>query len=160
MDNAALLKVGYGLYVLTARDGEKDNGCIISTVLQATSTPPLVGVITVNKQNYTHDVVMKTRKFNVSVLTMETPLEVFKRFGFQSGRTADKFANYADIERSENKIAYLTKYTNAYLSFEVTDTIDFGSHTMFRANITGGEVLSEADGVTYAYYRQYIKPES
>jgi len=158
MDNAALYKVGYGLYVLTAKDGAKDNGCIINTVLQVTSSPSLVGVITVNKQNHTHDMIMRTRQFNVSVLTTDTPFEIFQRFGFQSGATVDKFIDYEEIKRSANGILYLTKHTNAFLSFEVTDTMDFGSHTMFKADITDGEVLGGADSVTYAYYQQHIKP--
>jgi len=159
MGNAALFKVGYGLYVLTAKDADKDNGCIINTVLQVTSSPSLVGVITVNKQNHTHDMIMRTRKFNVSVLTTDTPFEIFQRFGFQSGATINKFMDYAQIKRSANGILYLSKYSNAFLSFDVTDTLDFGSHTMFKTDITGGEVLSEADSVTYAYYQQHIKPK-
>ena len=159
MDNSALFKLGYGLYVLTTRDGEKkDNGCIINTVMQVTSAPSLVGVIAVNKQNYTHGMIMQSRKFNVSALTTETPFDVFKHFGFQSGATVDKFTDYKDIARSKNGIIYLQKHTNAYLSFEVTDTIDFGSHTMFKADIADGEVISKAESLTYAYYQQYIKP--
>jgi len=158
MENAALFKIGYGLYVLTARDGDKDNGCIINTALQVTSTTPRVGVVAVNKQNYTHDMVAKTKKFNISVLTTEASFEVFEHFGFQTGRAVDKFAGYQDIARSENGLAYLTKNTNAYLSFEVTDTIDFGSHTMFKGDITDGKVSGTAETVTYSYYQQHIKP--
>jgi len=160
MDNSTLFKLEYGLYVLTARDGDKDNGCIINTVLQVTSTPSLIGVIAVNKQNYTHDMIMKSKEFNISVLTVETPFEVIKRFGFQSGGTVDKFSDYKDIQKSKNGNIYLTRYSNAYLSFQVTDTIDFGSHTMFRANITDGEVIGKADSLTYAFYQRHIKQRS
>jgi len=159
MDSTALFKLGYGLYVLTARDGDKDNGCIVNAVLQVTSAPPFVGVITVNKQNFTHDLIMKSKKFNLSVLTTETPFDVFKHFGFQSGKTVDKFAGYDNIARSENGVIYLPKYTNAWLSFEVTDCIDFGSHTMFRVDIVDGEVLDKTESVTYSYYQQHIKPK-
>jgi flavin reductase (DIM6/NTAB) family NADH-FMN oxidoreductase RutF len=159
MDNKALFKIGYGLYVLTARDGEKDNGCIINTLLQVTDTPALTGVIAVNKRNYTHDIIVKSKEFNVSTLTTETPFEVFKNFGFQSGRTIDKFGGYTEIKRSENNIIYLPGYSNAFLSFKVTDTIDFGSHSMFRAEIVNGEVLSNTESLTYAYYQQHIKPK-
>ena len=158
MDNTALFKVEYGLYVLTAHADGKDNGCIINTAMQITSVPPFVGVISVNKQNHTHDMVIMSRRCNVSILTAETPFEVFKRFGFQTGRTVDKFVDYHDIARDENGILYLIKYTNAYLSLEVTDVIDFGTHTMFRSNITGGETLGGAESVTYAHYQRYIKP--
>ena len=159
MDNAALFKVGYGLYVLTVRDDEKDNGCIVNTVMQVTSGPLLLGVVAVSKQNHTHDMVMRTRKFNVSVLTTNTPFEVFQRFGFQSGATVNKFAGYDGTRRSENGVLYLTKDTNAFLSFEVTDTIDFDTHTMFKADIISGEVMSEADSVTYAHYQRFIQPK-
>jgi flavin reductase (DIM6/NTAB) family NADH-FMN oxidoreductase RutF len=159
MDNKALFKVGYGLYVLTARDGTKDNGCIINTVLQVTDTPALTGVIAVNKRNYTHDMILKSGEFNISTLTTDTPFEAFKNFGFQSGRDADKFSGNTNIKRSANNIIYLPEYSNAFLSFKVTETIDFGSHTMFRANIIDGEVLSSAESLTYTYYQQHIKPK-
>ncbi|MCL2563011.1 MAG: flavin reductase [Oscillospiraceae bacterium] len=158
MNPKALYKLGYGLYVLTAEADGKDNGCIINTVLQVTGDP-LAGVIAVNKQNHTHDMILHSRKFNVSVLTTETPFEIFKHFGFQSGASVDKFADYSDVTRSENGLLYLSTHTNAYLSFEVTDPIDFGTHTLFRSNITGGEVLGGGESVTYAYYQQHIKPK-
>ena len=159
MDNSVLCKVGYGLYVLTTHDDGKDNGCIINTVMQITCASPLVGVVSVNKQNLTHDMILKSRRYNVSILTTETPFDLFKRFGFQSGKAVDKFADCKDVARIENGVLYLTKHTNAYLSFEVTDTVDFGTHTLFKGNITGGEVLGEAESVTYSYYQQYIKPK-
>jgi len=159
MNHAALFKIGYGLYVLTARNDDRDNGCIINTVLQVTSSPSLSGVITVNKQNYTHDMIMNSKLFNISMLTVDTPFDVFKHFGFQSGTTVDKFHDFSRIKRSENGVIYLPEHANAYLSFAVTDTIDFGSHTMFRGDITDGEVLGSADSVTYDYYQRHIKPK-
>ena len=158
MNNAALFKIGYGLYVLTAKDDTKDNGCLINTVLQVTSAPTLVGVVAVNKQNYTHDMITKTGSFNVSMLTTETPFNVFEHFGFKSGADIDKLAGYKDVARSKNGVLYLQEYTNAYLSFRLTDTIDFGTHTMFKGEITDGEVLSNAESLTYAYYHKHIKP--
>ncbi|MCL2851825.1 MAG: flavin reductase [Defluviitaleaceae bacterium] len=158
MDKAALFKIGYGLYVLTANDGNKDTGCIINTLLQVTEDP-LVGVITVSKSNYTHDVIARTNKFNISLLTTEVPFEIFKRFGYQSGRDVDKFADFNGFSRSGNGVAYLSEHTNSYISFQVTQTIDFGTHTMFRADITNAEVFSKAESVTYSYYQQHIKPK-
>ena len=159
MDKSALYKIGYGLYVLTANDGGKDNGCIINTVMQVTSDPIPTGVITVNKQNYTHDMIARSKRFNVSMLTTETPFDLFKRFGFQSGSTVDKFEGFAGTQRAENGVLYLSEHTNAYLSFAVTDMIDFGSHTMFRGDITGGELTGAGESVTYGYYQQHIKPK-
>ena len=158
MDNTALYKLGYGLYVLTARDGGKDNGCIVNTVLQVSSNQPFVGVVGVNKQNHTHDMIIASRKFNISVLTEEAPFEVFKHFGFQSGASIDKFADFTDVDRSENGILYLTKHVNAMLSFDVIDAFDFGSHSLFKAEINDGEVLGKDESVTYAYYQAHIKP--
>jgi len=157
MDNTALFKVGYGLYVLTTHADGRDNGCIINTVMQITSISPLTGVIAVNKQNHTHDMIVKSGKFNVSILTTEAPFDVFKSFGFQSGSKVDKFVEYKSVVRSENGVYYLTKYVNAYMSFKVIEAIDFGSHTMFKAEITDGMVLSEAGSVTYDYYQKHIK---
>jgi len=159
MDKAALYNIGYGLYLLSAHVSGRDNGCIINTVLQITSGFPPAGVIAVNKQNHTHDMIAKSKKFNVSVLTEETPFEVFRHFGFRTGSEIDKFAGYEDTARSKNGVLYLTKNTSAYLSFEVTDLIDFGSHTMFRGNIVDGEVTGKAQGATYSYYQQHIKPK-
>jgi len=159
MDNSALFKVGYGLYVLTAKDGDRDNGCITNTLLQVASVPSLVGVITVCKKNFTHDMIINSKEFNISILSTDTPFEVFKHFGFQSGRTVDKFCNYKNVMRSANNIIYLPEYSNAYLSFKVTDVIDFGSHSMFRADITDGVIIRDAESVTYAYYQKHIKPK-
>jgi flavin reductase (DIM6/NTAB) family NADH-FMN oxidoreductase RutF len=159
MDSTALFKLGYGLYVLSSQDNGKAKGCIINTVMQVTSAAPLIGVVSVNKKNHTHDMIVKSKKFNVSILTTEAPFELFKHFGFQSGATVDKFASFNDVARSENGIFYLTKHANAYLSFEVADAIDFGTHTLFKAGITGAEATGEAQSVTYSYYQQHIKPK-
>ena len=103
--------------------------------------------------------IFKTKEFNISILTVKTPFDLFKRFGFQSGRTADKFAGYGNVMRSANGIIYLQEYANAFLSFNVTGSYDFGTHTMFRAEITDGLVLGGAESVTYSYYQQFIKPK-
>lgn len=158
MNNAAMFQLTYGLFVLTAKDGEKDNGCIINTVQQVTSTPNRIS-IAVNKNNYTHDMIIKTGEFNVSILSEEVPFDIFKHFGFQSGRDTDKFAEFHVYNRSENGIAYLNKYANAFLSGKVVQTVDLGSHTLFIADVTDGEVLSSVPSVTYAYYHKNIKPQ-
>jgi len=159
MNNAALNNLGYGLYIVTAKDDGKDSGCITNTVMQVSNDPILLGAITINKQNNTHDMIMKSKKFNVSILTVSAPFEIFQRFGFQTGKTANKFADFTDAKRSANGIFYITKNTNAYLSFEVLDTFDFNSHTMFKAEITDCDVLSKDESATYAYYHKRIKPQ-
>ena len=158
MDNKVMNQLSYGLFVLTAKDGDKDNGCIVNTAAQVTTTPNRI-IVTVNKENYTHDMIKKTGEFNVSVLDESATFDTFQHFGFQSGRDTDKFAEIT-FARAENGIAYLTKECNAYISGKVTDTIDLGTHTMFIADVTGGEVLSDKSSATYAYYHANIKPSA
>ena len=158
MDNKAMFKIGYGLYILTAKDGEKDNGCVINTAIQVTSTPNRISV-TVNKQNYTHDMIMKTGVFNVSILSEKATFDVFKHFGFQSGRDVDKIADYKDATRSENGLYYVTGDTNAYISGKVINTLDLGTHTMFIADVTDAEVLADVPTTSYDYYQKNIKPK-
>lgn len=154
----AMFNISYGLYVLTAKDGEKDNGCIVNTLQQVTTTPNAVSV-TVNKQNYTHDMILKTGKFTVSLLSTDADFEIFKHFGFQSGKDVDKFAAFEKAARGQNGIYYITEMTNAFISADVVQTIDLGTHTMFIAHVTDMDVLSEAPSLTYAYYHANVKPK-
>lgn len=156
-DKKVTRNFSYGLFVLTARDGDKDNGCVINTAIQAASEPLRVS-IAVNKKNYTHDMILKTGAFNLCFLSEESKFETYQNFGFQSGRDTDKLDGIP-FQRAENGIAYLTEGVNAYLSGKVVQTIDLGSHTMFLADVTGGEVLSKTPSVTYAYYFANIKPK-
>ena len=158
MNQAAMFQLSYGLFVLSAKNGEKDNGCIVNTVQQITTTPNRIS-IAVNKDNFTHDMIKDTGSFNVSILSEEVTLDIFKHFGFQSGRDVDKLKNFSDYERSSNGIFYLNKYANAFLSASVAETVDLGTHTMFIADVTDGEVLSQVPSVTYAYYHKHIKPQ-
>ena len=158
MDKKAMYKLSYGLFVLTAKEGEKDNGCIINTAIQAASEPNQLSIC-VNKQNYTHDMVKRTGEFTVSVLSQNADFELFKHFGFQSGRDVNKFENFTQCSHGTNGIYYITEGTNAYLSVKVKKTEDLGSHTMFIGEITDMEVLSEAPSVTYDYYLNNIKPK-
>lgn len=153
----ALFKLTYGLFVLTAKQGDKDNGCIINTVTQITDQPMRI-TIAVNKANYTHDMIKETGVFNVSVLTTDTPFQVFKQFGFCSGKDTDKFAG-GSIKRMDNGIAILDQYVNAVISGRVVETQDYGTHTVFVAEITQAMVLSAVKSVTYQYYFDNIKPK-
>lgn len=154
----ALFKLSYGLFVLTARDGSKDNGCIINTAVQLTSSPCRIAV-TVNKQNFTHDMIMRTDAFNLSVLTEEAPFKVFKHFGFQSGKNVNKFEDCESENRMGNGILYVPKFTNAVISCAVVGSVDCGTHTMFIADVTETKILSDAPSVTYQYYFDNIKPK-
>ena len=158
MDKKAMYKLSYGLFVLTAKEAEKDNGCIINTAIQAASEPNQLSIC-VNKLNYTHDMVLRTGEFTVSVLSQNAKFDLFRQFGFQSGRDVNKFENFDACARGTNGIYYITEGTNAYISVKVKKTEDLGSHTMFIGEITDMEVLSDAPSVTYAYYLENIKPK-
>ena len=152
-----MFKLSYGLFVLTAKDGEKDNGCIINTAAQLTSNPNRIS-IAVNKTDYTHDMILKTGVFNVSILTTEAPFDLFKYYGFQSGRDVDKFPGDG-FPRSQNGLIYIQGCTNAFISGKVVEAHDYGTHTLFVADVTEAQVLSGAPSVTYAYYFDHIKPK-
>lgn len=158
MDPKALFNITYGLYVLTAREGEKDNGCIINTVMQVANDPVRIA-ISVIKQNKTHEMIQKTGVFNLSAITTEADFALFQRFGMQSGRDVDKFAGFDAVARSDNGLLYVTRMTNAFLSGKVVQAVDLGTHTMFIAEVVDGEVLSGGWGCTYTYYQADIKPK-
>lgn len=151
-------KLTYGLFILTAKNGSKDNGCIINTVTQVTSEPNRIS-IAVNKSNYTHNMIAETGEFNVSVLTENSKFETYKHWGFQSGKDADKLEAIS-FKRSENGIIYIADETNAYISAKVISSVDLGTHTLFIADVTASEVLSDDKSVTYDYYHNNIKSKS
>ena len=158
MNNAAMYKLSYGLFVLTSAADGKDNGCITNTAIQVSSDPNRISVA-VNKANFTHNMIVSAGKFNISVLSEEADFEIFKHFGFQSGRDVDKFADFSDYERAENGLLYIKKGTNAFFSVDVEQMIDLNSHTLFIGQPTAMEVLSAAPSCTYAYYQENIKPK-
>ena len=153
----AMFKLSYGLFVLTAKD-DRDGGCIINAVNQITDSPKRIS-IAVNKANATHDMIARTGAFNLSVLTTETQFPLIQRFGFQSSRDADKFADYDFAARSENGLIYVTESSNAFISAKVVQALDYGTHTVFIADVTEAKVLSNAPSLTYAYYFEHVKPK-
>lgn len=158
MDNKAMYHLSYGLFVLTSALEGKDNGCITNTGIQVTSEPNRIS-IAVNKANYTQEMVQKSGRFNLSILSEAASFDLFRHFGFQSGREVDKFADFSDCRRSANGLYYITAGTNAYLSATVEQAIDLGSHTLFIAAVDDMEVLSSVPSATYAYYQSRIKPK-
>ena len=158
MDKKAMYKLSYGLFVLTAREGEKDNGCIINTAIQAASEPNQISIC-VNKASFTHDMIMRTGMFTVSIISQKASFDLFKHFGFQSGKDVNKFESFNACKRCENGIYYITEGTNAYISVKVEKTEDLGSHTMFIGEITDMEVLTDDNSATYEYYMNHIKPK-
>ena len=156
-DMTALFKIGYGLYVVTCNDGTKDNGLIVNTVAQVTEMPQRLAV-TINKQNYSHHVIKQTGIMNVNCLDVSAPFSVFQNFGFQSGRTADKFQGIEEL-RSDNGLRFLPRNINAFMSLKVEDYVDLGSHGMFICSITEARVMGDKESMTYAYYHANVKPK-
>ena len=156
-DMTALFKIGYGLYVVTSNDGEKDNGLIVNTVSQVTDNPNRVAVC-INKANYSHHIIKQTGIMNVNCLSTEAPFQVFQNFGFQSGRTADKFADI-EVLRSDNGLAFLPRYINAFMSLKVERYVDFDTHGMFICTVTEARVISDVETMTYNYYQSHVKPK-
>ncbi len=154
----AIFKISYGLFVLVARQGEKDNACIIN-VAQLVTNDPLQLMICVNKSNLTHDMVLRTLKFNLCTLSEEATMKPFQHFGFQSGHNVDKFAECKQELRTDNGLLYLPKYINSVISCVVTKSIDLGTHTMFIARVMDAKILSDSPSITYDYYQQNIKPK-
>lgn len=158
IDDKAIFNISYGLFVLVARQGEKDNACIINVAQQITSDP-LQLAICINKQNLTHDMVLHTLKFNLCPLSEEATMKPFQHFGFQSGKTVDKFAECEVELRTDNGLRYLPKYINSVISCVVTKSIDLGTHTLFIAMPMEAKVLTDSPSITYAYYQEHIKPK-
>lgn len=156
-DMTALFKIGYGLYVVTSNDGTKDNGLIVNTVTQLTDNPYRVAV-NINKANYSHHVIKQTGVLNVNCLSVEAPFSVFETFGFQSGRTVDKFAG-SEVYRSDNGLVFLAKYINAFMSLKVEQYVDLDTHGMFICSVTEARVMSDKDTMTYTYYQKNVKPK-
>ena len=157
MDQQALFNLTYGLFVLTARADGRDSGCIINTVGQVTENPNRI-TMAVNQGSFTHDLVRASGQFNISILSEDASFDLIRRFGFQSGRTADKFSDFPCCKRGDNGIYYITKGVNSCLSAKVEQAVDLGSHTLFIAHVDDMKVLSDAPSATYAYYHAHIKP--
>ncbi len=158
MDQKAMFRFGYGLYVLTTKLDDADNGCIINTAIQVTSTPCRV-LIAVNKQNRTRDMIMASKVFNVSMIAENASFELFRHFGFQSGKDVNKFADYQSCARAENGVMYITEGTNAYVSARVCEVIEMGTHTIFVGEVMDARILSDVPTATYTYYQENIKPK-
>ena len=156
-DLTALFNIGYGLYVVTSNDGNKDNGLIVNTVSQVTNTPNRIAV-TINKANYSHHVIKQTGKMNVNCLDQTATFDVFQRFGFQSGRSVDKFADM-EVKKSDNGLVFLPRYINSFMSLKVDDYVDLDTHGMFICSVTEARVLTKTETMTYTFYQNHVKPK-
>ncbi|MBR5242603.1 MAG: flavin reductase [Thermoguttaceae bacterium] len=157
MDSAALFKVQYGLFLISTREGDRDNACISNVLAQVASSPLRVS-LAISKRNFTCELIERTGRFNASTLTVEAPFSLYERFGFQSGRDVDKFAGLETV-RAANGLTYEPRYANAYLSCKVVESLDLGSHRLFVAEVEDAAVLSKVESATYEYYRSHVKPK-
>ena len=156
-DLTALFNIGYGLYVITSNDGKKDNGLIVNTVTQVTNTPNRIAV-TINKENYSHHIIKQTGKMNINCLSEEAPFAVFEKFGFQSGRNVDKFADCEPL-RSDNGLVFLPRHINSFMSLQVEQYVDLDTHGMFICSVSEARVISDKETMTYTYYQNNVKPK-
>ena len=156
-DLNALFNIGYGLYVVTSNDGQKDNGLIVNTVSQVTNTPNRIAV-TINKQNYSHHVIRQTGIMNVNCLDTTAPFSVFENFGFRSGRTEDKFVGIDEL-RSDNGLRFLPRHINSFMSLKVEQYVDLDTHGMFICSVTEARVMENKETMTYTYYQNHVKPQ-
>lgn len=152
-----MFNISYGLYILTANE-EKMNGCVINALSQVTSTPNRI-MIAINKNNHTTAQILKTKKFNVSILNEKANFDLIKRFGFASGRDTNKFEDFAGYDVAENGIPYITQGTNSYICADVVEVRDLGTHYEFLAEVVKEVPLNELPSITYAYYQANIKPK-
>ena len=157
IDPTALFKIGYGMYVITANDGKRDNGMIGNTVAQVANDPAKL-IVGINKANYSCEIIQKSGEMNVCTLNEQAPFQIFQHFGFQSGRDVAKFADFEHFDRSGNKLPYLNKYANGYMSLKVFETVDTGSHIMFFCDIVESAVLNSVPSMSYDFYRKNVKP--
>lgn len=160
MNKKAMYAISYGLFIVTSRRGDFDNGCITNTVAQVTSEPNRISVA-VNKANYTCGMILDSGVFTASVISQDANFSLFQRFGFQSGKdvSVDKFEAFGKVKRLANGTLAVTEGTNAWITAKVEQTIDLGSHILFIAEVTDMDILSEAPSATYAYYQSDIKPK-
>ena len=156
-DMTALYRIGYGLYVVTSNDGKRDNGLIVNTVTQVSDSPNYIAV-NINKENYSYHVIKQTGIMNVNCLSIDAPFSIFEKFGFQSGRVVDKFADQEAI-RSDNGLRIMPKYINATFSLKVEQIVDLGTHGMFICSVTEARVLNDKETMTYSYYFSNVKPK-
>lgn len=153
-----LFDLTYGLFVLSVNVYKRDNACIINTAVQVSSDPQRIS-ISVIKANHTADMLNYTDDFTISTISQKATFDLFKRFGFQSGRDVEKFDGFDGCVRTKNGAYAITEGTNSYISAHIEQRIDLGSHVLIIAKITDMQSLNDDPSATYAYYHSNIKPK-
>lgn len=158
MDNKALYSLQYGVFLLGTKCGDKINACITNTCFQAANGPVRIA-ISVIKQNLTCEMIEKSGIFTLSVLAKTCSFETIKRFGYQSGRTADKFEGF-EYSTAANGCPYIKNEACAVIEAKVCNKMDLGTHMLFIAEVTDAQLLSDKEALTYAYYQSDIKTKA
>ena len=153
MNNSAFRALSYGVYILSTWDNGRPTGCTVNSVMQITSSPATIAV-SVNKNNYTHECIARSRKFAVSVLHEQSAPDIIATFGFSSGRDTDKFSK---VEYSVHGMMPVVKNSAAYIVCDVEKTLETDTHTVFLGKVTDADVLENKPPMTYAYYHNVVK---
>ena len=156
MEQEVLNKISYGLYVVTANQEGKDNGCVVDTVMQVAKEPQIIS-FSVYKTSYTCEMIQNTRMCCISVLNEDAQMELLKRFGYESGRDIDKFSDFTSCRKAANGTMIITEGTNAYFTVDINQQIDLGSHILFIGEPKEGEIFNDVSTMTYAYYAENKK---
>lgn len=152
MNQKAFFKLSYGLYIISTHVDGVDAGCVANTLHQVTSSPAQLAV-TLNKDNYTEQLIEKAGRFTAVVLSENCDMELIKNFGFTSSKYHAKFTS-CSYGRDMHGLPYPNKHVSARFSLKVVQTVDLGTHVMFIAEVEEAEVVAEEDVMTYAYYHQ------
>ncbi|MEM2935130.1 MAG: flavin reductase family protein [Candidatus Thermoplasmatota archaeon] len=152
MDKKALHKISYGLYIVSSKKGDEINGQIANSVFQVCSEPPVIAAC-INKENLTNDFIEESKVFSISILSEKTPLPFIGKFGFRSGREIKKFENL-NYKTGKSGAPIPIDYSIAYLDCEVIEKIDIFTHTIFFGKVIDGEILSDEEPMSYAYYHE------
>lgn len=156
--NQALFRVTHGLYILTARSGDRINGQCIDALMQVTNAPPRIA-IGIGKRSLTHEMIAENGRFSFSVLDREDPtcVDLIRRFGFQSGRDIDKFDGL-DHELTEDGIPFLPEAVAVYECTVVPEmSVDLGTHALFVASVDRAGTREGGEPLTYNEYRRNLR---
>ena len=146
-----------GMYLLTTREGDQNYGCLINSAMEVSRKPARIAVCLV-KTNLTHEALLRTGIFNLSLITEDAPYELYRQFGMKSGRKTDKFTDCPWLTEGNDGIPHLKDHSNGWLSAHVTEQLDLGDHTLFIGQITGDQVLNDLPTCTFDHFLKLRAP--
>ncbi len=153
MNEAALFKLSYGVYLCTTWDEGRPVGCVANSAMQVTSSPATVAV-SINKNNYTHRCISETGYFAITILSQNSDPKLIGKFGFTSGKDVDKFAGVKYAVRGKLPVP---DDAVAFLCCKVVDRWETSSHTVFLGEVFECDNLRRGKPMTYAYYHEELK---